>query len=83
MSGLPPIDLHDNEMLPAVYRHSEIIRSANVAGRQPSQGRIEGQIVVTNNSVNSGGYTRSRDNSPMLVKQGNSCPKGMIIDVWA
>ncbi len=83
MSSLPPIDGHDNKMLPAVYRRSDIIRSANAAGRQSPPGRQEGQIGVTNNEVNSSGYTRSRNDSPAVVRTGNPCPKGMIIDVWA
>ncbi len=83
MSGLPPIDVHDNKMLPAVYRRSDIIRSANVTGRQSLRGSPEGQIGAANDSVNdSGGYTRSRNDSPAVIKPGNPCPKGMIIDVW-
>ena len=84
MSRLPPVDVHDNKMLPAVYRRSDVVRSANVVGRQSSHGRQEGQIVATNhNDVNNSGYTRSRNNSTIMVKTGNSCPKGVIIDVWA
>jgi len=84
MSSLPPIDVHDTKMLPVVYRRSDIIRSANVTGRQSPRGWPEGQILAANDGVNSsGGYTRSRNDSPTVVKPGNPCPKGMIIDVWA
>jgi hypothetical protein len=83
MSGLPPIDVHDSKMLPAVYRRSDITRSVNVAGRQAFLGRSERQIVAANDDPMSSGYTRSRSNSPVAVKPGNSCPKGMMIDVWA
>jgi hypothetical protein len=81
MSGLPPIDVHDSKMLPAVYRR-DITRSVNVAGRQFFPGQPEGQIVAANDGVVSSGYTRSRNNSPAAAKPGNSCPKGMMIDVW-
>lgn len=84
MSGLPPIDVHDNKMLPVVYRRSDIIQSANVTGRQSPRGWPEGQIVAVNDGVNgSAGYTRSRSDSSAVVKPGTPCPKGMIIDVWA
>jgi hypothetical protein len=83
MSGLPPIDVRDSKMLPAVYRRSDIARSADVAGRQSPQGWQEGQLVAASDGAISSGYTHSRNNSPMVVKTGNSCPKGMIIDVWA
>ncbi len=82
MSSSPPIDVHDSKMLPAVYRRSDITRSVNVAGRRSFPGRPEGQIIPANDSITSGGYTRSRNNSPAVVKPGNFCPKGMIIDVW-
>ena len=83
MSSLPPIDVRDNKMLPAVYRRSDIVRSAHVAGGQSPQGWQEGQLVAANDVTISSGYTRSRNNSPTVVKTGNPCPKGMIIDVWA
>lgn len=83
MSGLPPIDVHDGKMLPAVYRRTDIVRSANVAGGQSSQGRAEGQIFAVNDGGNSNGYTRSGNNSPAVAKPGKSFPKGMIVDVWA
>ena len=77
MSGLPPLDYHDSKMLPAVYRRSDITRTVNGAGRQP-----EGQIVAANDGVTNSGHTRSRTNSPAAVRRGNSCTKGMMIDVW-
>jgi hypothetical protein len=84
MSGLPPIDVHDGKMLPAVYRRTDIARSANVAGGSPPRGRSEGQMVVADGGGTSKGYTRSGSNSPPAVsKPGNSLPKGMIVDVWA
>ena len=84
MSSLPPIDGHDNKMLPAVYRRSDIIRSVNVTGRQSPRGWSEGQIISANDGADrSGGYTRSRNDSPAVIKPGNPCPKGMLIDVWA
>jgi hypothetical protein len=82
MNGLPPIDAHDNKMLPVVYRRSDVARSANVGGRQSPQGRPEEQIVITNDGATSSGYTRSRNNLPAVVKTGNSRPKGMLVDVW-
>jgi hypothetical protein len=83
MSGLRSIDVRDNKMLPTVYRRSDITRSANIASRLPPQGWQEGQLVAANDDAISNGYTRSRNNSPLAVKTGNPCPKGMIIDVWA
>ena len=82
MSSLPPIDVHESKMLPAVYRRSDITRAVKVAGRQSFPGRPAGQIVAANDGVISSGYARSRNNAPAVVKPGNFCPKGMIIDVW-
>jgi hypothetical protein len=83
MSGLPPIDAKDNTMLPAVYRRSDIVRSANVAGRPSLPEGQDAQVFLSNDGVNSGVYKRSRNDSPVVVKTGNPFLKGMIIDVWA
>jgi hypothetical protein len=80
MNGLPPIDSHDNKMLPAVYRRSDVARSANVGGRHSPQGRPDGQTVIANDGATSSGYTRSLNNSPAVP--GNACPKGVLVDVW-
>jgi hypothetical protein len=83
MSGLPPLDVHDHKMLPAVYRRSDIARPANIAGRQSRQGLPEGQLVPVGGGAEDTRYTRPRNNSPMVVRTGSSRLKGMIVDVWA
>ena len=83
MSSMPPIDSHGREMLPAVYRRTDIVRSANVAGGHPLPRRQEGKIVTANDDAPGSGYTRSGNNPAAAARPGDSCSKGMIVDVWA
>ncbi len=83
MSSLPPIDVHDSKMLPAVYRRNDIIRSANAAVRQSPHEQPEGRVIGADDGLNAHGYTRSGSTAPAAVRSGNACPKGMIVDVWA
>jgi hypothetical protein len=83
MSGLPPVDAHDNKLLPAVYRRSDTARAANVAGRQSPPEQRDGNVALASDGADSSVYKRSRNHSPVEVKTGNSCPKGLIVDVWA
>jgi hypothetical protein len=82
MSSLPPLDVHADKMLPTVYRRSDIVRPATVAGRQTLQRPSDGQIIAMNNSRINSDYSNLRRNSPAAAAPGTSCPKGMIIDVW-
>ncbi|MHB8770833.1 MAG: hypothetical protein ACYC7J_07555 [Syntrophales bacterium] len=82
MSGLPPVDTRDDKMLPAVYRRSDIVRSANVAARRPSPGRPDGRSIAAADGAAGGGYTRQPSSSSATVGTGAS-RKGMIVDVWA
>lgn len=83
MSSLPPIDVQDSKMLPAVYRRNDIIRSANAAARQSPRERPEGRIIRADDGLNGHGYTRSGSTAPAAVRSGNACPKGVLVDVWA
>ena len=83
MNGLPPIDVNDHKMLPAVYRRSDIIRSTNATARQSFPERPDGHVALANDEINSNVYNRSRNNSPVVVKASSSYRKGLIVDVWA
>jgi hypothetical protein len=78
MSGLPPINLHSDKMLPAVYRRSDIPRQVTVTGKQSLAGPPGDQLIDVSNN----GYTRLQKNSAPPVAHGATHPKGMIIDVW-
>lgn len=78
MSGLPPINLQGDKMLPAVYRRTDITRQVVVTGNQTLPGPSgEHPVNVSNN-----GYNRLSKNCVAPTESGAVCPKGMIIDVW-
>jgi hypothetical protein len=78
MSGLPPINLHSDKMLPAVYRRSDITRQVTIAGKQFLPGPPGDQLVDVSNN----GYIRLRKSCAAPVEPGAAHPKGMLIDVW-
>ena len=78
MSGLPPINLHSDKMLPAVYRRSDITRQVTITGQQSSPGPRGEQLVDVSNN----GYKRLRKNCAAPVSPGSAYPKGIIIDLW-
>lgn len=79
MSGLPPINLHSDKMLPAVYRRSDITRQVTVTGKQSLPGPPGEQLIKVSNN----GYKHLRKNPTAPVEPGAAYPKGMIVDVWA
>jgi hypothetical protein len=79
MSGLPPINLHNDNMLPAVYRRSDIARQVSVTGKPSLPGSAGEELVDVSNN----GYTRLRKNRAAPVASAAASPKGMIVDVWA
>ncbi len=78
MSGLPPINLQSDNMLPAVYRRTDITRQVIVTGNQSVPGPSGEHLVDLSNN----GYKRLSKNCAAPIEPGAVCPKGMIIDVW-
>ena len=81
MNSLPPLNVYDDKMLPAVVRR-DVYRPPAVAGNRSLRGRSDEQIVALNDQISRQGYARLQNNRAPAVKSG-ACSKGMIIDVWA
>jgi hypothetical protein len=78
MSGLPPINLQSNKMLPAVYRRFDVTRQVTISGQQSSPGPRGEQLVDVSNN----GYNHPLKNCAAPVSPGAVYPKGIIVDVW-
>lgn len=81
MSGLSPVDVRDDKMLPAVYRRSDIVRQGNAAARRPAQGRPEGLVGEAPEATTGSGYAR-RARSSSATTGTVSSRKGLLVDVW-
>ncbi len=78
MSGLPPINLQRDKMLPAVYRRTDITRQVIATGNQSVPGPSGGHLVDVSNN----GYKRLSKNCAAPIEPGAVYSKGMIVDVW-
>jgi hypothetical protein len=78
MSGLRPINLQSDKMLPAIYRRTDITRQVIMTGKQSLSGPSGEHLIGVSNN----GYKRVQKNCAAPIDPGPIFPKGMIIDVW-
>jgi hypothetical protein len=78
MSGLPPINLQSDNMLPAVYRRTDITRQVVTTGKQSLSGSSGEHLIDARNN----GYKRVQTNCAAQLEPDAVYRKGMIIDIW-